>query len=142
MLLVGILFAPTHTFAAPTGTPLKPRRTLRAQPTAPLRHQVVVADQIVMVIEAPAGGLTAAERVDKINDRLVEIISTESLVPGRMHLETLHGQTVLMVGHHLLTSVTPADARLNYTTVAILAHFWLANLKRILPQARPAPALP
>lgn len=110
--------------------------------SVPLSQQVVVADQLVMVIEAPSGGHTAAERVDAVNDRLVEIISTERLIPSDMRLAKLHGQTVIMVGKHLLISVTSADAAANYTTVPVLAHFWLANLKRILPQARPAARLP
>lgn len=115
---------------------------VHAKASVPLRQQVVVADQLVMVIEASAGGNTPAERVDAINDRLVEIISTERLVPSQMRLAKLHGQTVIMVGKHLLTSVTTADAATNFTTVPVLAHFWLANLKRILPQARPATRLP
>ena len=123
--------------------PKPPRhRSLHIRAMSPLRQQVVVADRLVMVIDAPSGGLTAAERVNAINERLVDIIATEPLKPSRMWLSTESGQTVIMVGKHLLTSVTPADAQALQTTVPNLAHFWLANLKRALPQARPQAGVP
>lgn len=117
-------------------------RSLHVRALAPLRQQVVVADRLVMVIDAPGGGRTAAERVNTINERLVDIIATEPLKPSQMSVSSQSGQTVIMVGRHLLTSVTPADAQANQTTVPTLAHFWLANLKRALPQARPQSRLP
>ena len=109
---------------------------------APLSHQVVIADQLVMVINAAAAGQTPAQRVDAINGRLIEIIASEPLLPRKMKLGTAKGQTVIMVGAHLLTEVTRADARANQTTVPVLAHFWLANLKRALPEARPRTRTP
>lgn len=112
-------------------------RSLHIRPKSPLRQQIVVADTLIMVIDAPSGGRTPVERVNTINERLVDIIATEPLKPSQMRLATQAGQTVILVGKHLLTSVTPADAQANQTTVPTLARFWLANLKRALPQARP-----
>ncbi len=107
-------------------------------PAPPLSHQIVIADQLVMVIDTAAPGKTPEQRVDMINERLINIIETEPLVPSRMRLAHVHGQMVIVVGQHMLTEITHADAQANQTTVPVLAHFWLANLKRILPQARPA----
>lgn len=117
-------------------------RSLHIRTRSPLRQQVVVADRLVMVIDAPSGGRTPVQRVNTINERLVDIIATEPLKPSRMCLSSQAGQTVIMVGRHLLTSVTPADAQANQTTIPTLAHFWLANLKRALPQARPQVRVP
>lgn len=106
---------------------------------APLSQQVVVADRLVMVISAGDQGRTPAQRVDAINARLVDIISTEPLLPDRMRLSWRNGNEVILVGNHLLTEVTPADARANGATVSSLAHLWLSNLKKTLPQVRPVP---
>ena len=100
-------------------------------------EKVVVADKLVLVARAPAGGLTAEERIAAMNDRLAPILGFEILTPENIRLARSNGELGIFVGDKLLTTVTAYDARANGTTVPSLAHVWLNNARSAIPWARP-----
>jgi len=104
-----------------------------------MTQRAVIANQDVFVMRVAAGGMTAEQRLDRVNERLAYILGYEPLRPSAIKAVP-HGNVVeLRVGKSLLTTVTPADARANGTrNVAGLARVWLRNLRDALPEARPA----
>ncbi|MDO8589013.1 MAG: hypothetical protein Q7T82_18455 [Armatimonadota bacterium] len=102
-----------------------------------MAEKVVVANSLVLVSRAPAGGLDAQDRISAVNDRLAPILGYELLTPENIRLRRFHGETSIFVGNRLLTTVTVADARANGTSVYRLARVWLRNARMALPQARP-----
>jgi hypothetical protein len=103
-----------------------------------MTQRAVIANQDVFVMRVPAGGMSAEQRLDRVNERLAYILGYEPLRPSAIKAVP-HGDVVeLRVGQSLLTTVTPADARANGTrNVAGLARVWLRNLRDALPEARP-----
>lgn len=104
-----------------------------------MSEKVVVATELVAIAKASAGGFTAEQRIDRINERLIEIISYERLSAGNIYVKDAGDCRTIMVGRKLLLTVTPADAAANNTTVADLAGGWLGKAKHAIPQSRPAP---
>ena len=108
-----------------------------------MSEKVVVANQLIAIARVPAGGFTADQRIDKVNDRLLYILGYEPLAPRDIYAVRASGDTMaLMVGNRLLLTVTSADAKANDTTVSRLTRVWLQNAREALPQARPTPAIP
>ena len=107
-----------------------------------MSEKVVVANSLVAIARAPAGGMTADERIDRENERLAYILGYERLDPASIRLGTCNGERVISVGNTTLITVTAADARANGTTVEGLAQRWLARARAAIPQARPTPAIP
>lgn len=107
-----------------------------------MAEQIIVGDDVLMVARVPAGGLSAAQRVAEINERIIRIISTEPLDPSNVRLAKLSGETVIMVGSICLMTVTTADAEANGASVEGLADRWVKNTKATLPQARPSCGAP
>lgn len=100
-------------------------------------YKCVIANELCFVLRVDAGGLTATQRIDQVNDRLAYILGYERLAPGNIYVQQSKGRVFIYVGRSVLVEVTPDDAKANGTTPQTLASFWLANLQRALPQARP-----
>jgi len=100
-------------------------------------QKVVVGGRLVHTVRVSAGGQSPDQRVDRINERLNRIISKEPLAASNIHLRTVGNEPGIFVGRYLVTTVTQADADYNHTTPTLLAHRWLRNYQRALPQARP-----
>ena len=107
-----------------------------------MSEKVVVANEIIAVARVPAGGLSARERIGRVNERLLYILGFESLHPSAIYAVRKGDSRVIMVGRTPLITVTPRDARANNTTVAGLTRVWLRLAKEALPQARPTPSVP
>ena len=100
-------------------------------------EKVVVADRLTMIARTSAGGFTAEQRIDRINERLAYILGYQLLTPNNIRLIRSAGEPAIFVGDKLLATVTTNDARANNTTVKALAHVWLRNTRLALPHARP-----
>jgi hypothetical protein len=103
-----------------------------------MSQRAVIANQDVFVMRVPAGGMTAEQRLDRVNERLAYILGYEPLNSKTIRAVP-HGQVIeIRVGKSLLTTVTQADARANGTrNVRGLSQVWLRNLRAALPEARP-----
>ena len=108
-----------------------------------MSEKVVVANELIAIARVPAGGFSAQERIDKVNDRLAYIFGYEPLAPPDIYAVRAHGGTrAIMVGNRLLMTVTSRDARANNTTVPGLTRLWLRYAREAIPQARPTPHIP
>jgi hypothetical protein len=107
-----------------------------------MSEKIVVSNELVAIVRAPAGGLSASERIDRVNDRLAYILGYEPLNPGAIRAVRRGNSRMIMVGNRLLVTVTPRDARANNTTVAGLTQVWLQNARDALPESRPTPSVP
>lgn len=103
-----------------------------------MSEKIVVGDDVIMVARCRAGGLSTRQRIDHINGRLSKIIGYEDLSAKNIHISTLAGEVVIMVGRELFLTVTPADARANNTDVNSLARRWKRNTQAVLFKARPS----
>lgn len=103
-----------------------------------MSEKVVVSNQLIAIARTPAGGYSADQRINMVNDRLAYILGYEPLAPRDIYARALPGGSrAIMVGNRLLITVTPADARANNTTVAGLTRVWLQHARQAIPQARP-----
>ena len=110
----------------------------KAQPQQyTMQYKNVIANELVFIVRVGAGGLSATERVDRLNERLAYILGYERLSPGNVYIQTEAGMPTIYVGRSRLFTVTPADAEAVGASPGTLAQIWLANLRRALPQARP-----
>lgn len=107
-----------------------------------MSEKVVIAYDLVAIARVPAGGMTADQRIDVVNERLAYIYGYEPLNSSAVRLATVNGETTIMVGKSTLITVTEADAKANNTTVSALAQVWLKSARESLPQARPTPSIP
>jgi uncharacterized membrane protein len=102
-----------------------------------MSEKVVVASDQITVLRVSAGGMTPDQRIDRVNERLVEIISYEKLNADNIYLKDAGNSKILMVGSKTLITITPADAEANKMTVNELSQIWLNNAKSAIPQSRP-----
>lgn len=110
----------------------------KAQPAVyTTSYKCIVANELCFIVRVGAGGQSATERVDRLNERLAYILGYERLAPGNIYIQKENGLPTIFVGRSRLISVTPADAEANGTTPDTLAQNWLENLRHALPQARP-----
>lgn len=107
-----------------------------------MSEKVVVANELVAIARVPAGGFSAQERVDRVNERLAYILGFEPLDPGSINAVGVGSTRVIMVGNTPLMTVTMRDARANGTTLQGLTRTWLQLAREALPLARPTPSIP
>lgn len=103
-----------------------------------MSEKVVVSNELIAVARVSAGGYSAEERINLVNERLAYILGYEPLAPRYIQVRAMRdGSRAITVGDRLLITVTAADARANNTTIPVLAGVWLAHARQALPQARP-----
>lgn len=108
-----------------------------------MSEKVVVANQLIAIARVSAGGMTADQRINRVNERLAYILGYEPLDAKNVYAVPSRGGTMsIMVGNRLLITVTSADAMANNTTVPVLTRYWLVRAREAMPQARPTPAIP
>lgn len=107
-----------------------------------MMEKVVVANDLVAIARVPAGGFSAQERIDQVNDRLAYIYGYEPLNPESIRAVVSGPNRVIMVGNTPLITVTQRDAEANNSTVVGLTRVWVQQARETLPLARPAPAIP
>jgi hypothetical protein len=104
-----------------------------------MTQKCVIANQLCFVTRVGAGGMSAEDRLNRVNERLAYILGYESLRPGNIRMVAMsNGGQQIRVGKSLLVTVTRADARANGArNPRTLARVWLRNLRDAMPQARP-----
>jgi hypothetical protein len=104
-----------------------------------MTQKCVIANELCFVARVGAGGMTAEQRIDRVNERLAYILGYENLRPNNIRMvSTGAGGVEIRVGRSLLTTVTRADARANGArNPRTLGNIWLRNLRDAMPQARP-----
>ena len=104
-----------------------------------MTQKCVIANELCFVSRVSAGGMTAEQRIDRVNERLAYILGYENLRPGNIRMvSTGTGGIEIRVGRSLLTTVTRADARANGArNPRTLANVWVRNLRQAMPAARP-----
>lgn len=103
-----------------------------------MSEKVVVSNQLIAIARVPAGGMSADQRINAVNERLAYILGYEPLAPKDITaVSYCDGSRGIMVGNRLLITVTAADAQANNTTIAKLTRVWLTRAREALPQARP-----
>ena len=103
-----------------------------------MSEKIVVSDQLIAIARTSAGGMSAHQRVDNVNERLAYILGYEPLAPRNIRaVAQSDGSRAIMVGRSLFITVTARDAQANETTIAGLTRVWLARARQALPQARP-----
>ena len=108
-----------------------------------MTQKCVIANQLCFVTRVGAGGMSAEDRLNRVNERLAYILGYENLRPSNIRMAALpNGGQQIRVGRSLLVTVTRADARANGARSArTLARVWLRNLRDAMPQARPMSVL-
>lgn len=107
-----------------------------------MSEKVVVADQLIAIARVPAGGFSADQRIDQVNQRLAYILGYNALNPRNIQAVRMGDERAIMVGKQLLFTVTRQDAKANNTTVANLTSVWLKAARLALPESRPNANLP
>jgi hypothetical protein len=98
-----------------------------------------VAGKEVLRMRASVGGLTPDKRVERLDERMNNILSRGDGAVEARHLALKRGRGVIaiFVRGELLVTITPEDAAANNTTREYLAHAWLSNLRKTLPLIAP-----
>lgn len=105
-------------------------------------EKVISANDLIAIARVPAGGMTADQRIDRVNERLAYIYGYEPLDPGHIRAVKFGNDRIIKVGRSTLITVTARDAKANNTTVAGLTNVWLRAARAAIPQARPTPSIP
>jgi hypothetical protein len=97
-----------------------------------------VAGKQVLTMRASAGGLTPHRRVERLDERMNDILSKGGFLDAKhMGLKRTRGVIAILVRGEIFVTVTPEDAAANNTTREYLAHAWLSNLRKTLPLIAP-----
>jgi hypothetical protein len=98
-----------------------------------------LAGKQVLRLHGTAGGLTPMQRVERLDERVTEILSSGdgTLGAADIVLKQEKGIVCITVRGRLLVTVTAEDAAANHTTKEKLGHIWLSNLRKTLPLLAP-----
>jgi hypothetical protein len=98
-----------------------------------------VAGKQVLTMRMPAGGLSPHKRVERLDERMNDILSKSNGTLDAKHLglKRTRGVIAILVRGEILVTVTPGDAAANNTSHEYLAHAWLSNLRKTLPLVAP-----
>ncbi|NUQ70336.1 MAG: hypothetical protein HUU17_05880 [Chthonomonadales bacterium] len=98
-----------------------------------------VANRIVLRLHATVGTMTPQQRVEELESRLTELLSTVERPIGIADIELVTtGNTVsIEVCGSLLVTVLPGDARPNRSTAEGLGRQWTSNLRKTIPLLSP-----
>jgi hypothetical protein len=98
-----------------------------------------VAGKQVLRLHATVGGKSPEKRVEMLDERVTEILSRGdgTLGSADIVLKREKGSVYIEVQKQVLVTVAPEDAAANHTTREKLAHVWLANIRKTLPQLAP-----
>ena len=98
-----------------------------------------VAGKQVLRLHATVGGKSPEKRVEMLDERVTEILSRGdgTLGSADIVLKREKGSVYIEVQGQVLVTVAPDDAAANHTTREKLAHVWLANIRKTLPQIAP-----
>lgn len=95
--------------------------------SATMTTRCVVGNRECFVLRVGSGNLSAAKRMDLVNDRLAGVLGTANGNSVRI-MEDDSANLAIFINHTMIVTVTEADAKVNETTVKALAVEWAARL--------------
>lgn len=95
-----------------------------------------LAGYLLLTLKTPVQAKALQQRVDAVQDRANDLLELSSTIP-QIEVRKSRKETSIYAGDRVFLTVTPADARVNGTTVDKLAHLWAQRLRTILPDATP-----
>jgi hypothetical protein len=101
-------------------------------------ENIVVANSVVARISCAGEYASVVERAAKIDQRIVQAISTENVGKPAMSIATSGGHPAICIGKSFLLKVYPEDAAAYKCSPAQLAKQWSDNFTRLFPLAQPA----
>lgn len=105
--------------------------TISALPS--LAASVRVSGQQVLNVNAAAGGLSAVQRADKIQQNLDNaLVAANNRAPSAVSVVYVKGQPVITLGGYYVVTVDAASAKAAGTTPAILSERWAKSLRTAL----------
>ena len=120
--------------------------TLAAAVAAPALGQgpeaVSSGDILILRLRVPAAGMSPAERMVVLYERLGAILRDATIKPEDIEVVMKGNDVLIMAGKHLFVTVTPEDAAANMTTPVQLANTWASNLRLAWQTSRPLPPPP
>lgn len=118
-----------------------PIGTITAIESTDATHWAMSGYEIIH-LRASDGADTPLTRSLKMDARTVEILSRTQSPPLRasdVKVANYGGKTWILVRRYILTSVNPADAKAEKTSVSALANKWANSTRKVLPQVAPLP---
>ncbi len=98
-----------------------------------------VAGREVLHIRATVANMTPRQRVEELDDRLNNMLSKADgpIMASNIVVKHIKGAVCIMVNGDLLITVSDIDATANRMKVDKLAHVWLSNIRKTVPQLSP-----
>ena len=100
---------------------------------------VVIAQEVVLRIRFPAGGMSVKERADRVTERINELLGTKPFSPSDVTVAVRNKEYVVLVGDNLIITADKQTAEFNKATPEQLAKMWAENLRRVIPKAKAEP---
>ena len=124
--VVLVMAAAWAVFAAVAGAAL-------AQPAPPIAT-VELSGVVILRVRDPGAWPSVYARADEVYRRLNEVLQAgpERLSADDVAVVRAGSGYAVTMGGRVLATATPADARLNGTTPAVLARIWASNAKAAL----------
>jgi hypothetical protein len=96
------------------------------------------AGEEVLRLHATVGGVSPDKRVEKLDERVNNLLSKHAVVAASdIAIAKKHGQVTITAFGETLVTVAPDDAAANHISRDRLAHTWLTNLRGTLPLMSP-----
>jgi hypothetical protein len=115
---------------------------LVASAKGPSEGDVVIGGEMVLRLRVGAGTMSAGDRADAIQARLVKFLSDPDLQSKDIITSASGRDHAIKIKQDLLVTVTQQDARANKTTPQKLAESWVAHLRKVLPKLKVQPLVP
>ena len=119
--------------AAIWAVPIRAAGAAPAQPAGSIAT-VELSGIVILRVRDPGAWPSVYARADEIYRRLNELLQAAAQRPSPDDVAVVAAGTgyAVTVGGRVLATATPADARLNGTTPAVLARVWASNTKAAL----------
>jgi hypothetical protein len=98
----------------------------------------------VLQFRVAAGGFSPEQRLERLQERVVQVLSREELRPEHVRVVPGRGgrSATITVGPVLFVTVTEADAAASRSTPVKLAEVWAENFRKGFAASRPKPIRP
>ena len=104
--------------------------------------EVVIGGELVLRFRVGAGSMSAGDRADAIQARLVKFLYDPQLEAKDITTVASGKDRTIQIKQELLVTVTPQDAKANQTTPQKLAETWATHLRELLPKLKVQPIVP
>ncbi|MHB0999681.1 MAG: hypothetical protein ACYC27_10595 [Armatimonadota bacterium] len=97
---------------------------------------VVIAQEVVIRVRVPAGGMTVRQRADVITARINNLLSSHLVDQADIRTGKSGSEYAVWIGDTVIVTVDKATAAISKTTPMKLADIWADNLRRVIPGAK------